>query len=172
MHHNNPQTPRSTCSATTSITPCPIWPPFNVTKASCAMLKPDPALSMAVMINDLPVAVLVSLQHPPQLSELNTMPGAPPIKGKVGILPNVGNRAARPFSPFEHATPLREPSLLSYVVSNVARTVVDCVLGFGLLLLLLLLELYAVALDGEGDRVEVNGYVEPVNDEGGIEALS
>ena len=134
------------------------------------MLKPDPALSMAVMINDLPVAVLVSLQHPPQLGELNTMPGAPPIKGKVGILPNVGNRAARPFSPFEHVTPLREPSLLSYVVSNVARTVVDSVLGSGWLSLLLL-GLYAVALDGEGDRLEVNGYIEPVNDAGRIEAL-
>jgi hypothetical protein len=128
MHHN-PQTERSICSATTSNTPCPICPPFKVTKASCAMLKPDPELSTAVMINDAPVTVLVSLQHPPQSGELNTTPGAPPIKGKVGILPNVGNRAARPFAPFEHATPLSEPLLLSYVVSNVARTVVDRVLG-------------------------------------------
>ena len=75
------------------------------------------------MINDAPVVVLVSFQHPPQLAELNTTSGAPPIKGKVGILPDVGNRATRPFSPFEHATPLSEPLLLSYVVSNVARTV-------------------------------------------------
>jgi hypothetical protein len=134
------------------------------------MLNPDPALSMAVMINDLPVVVLVSLQHPPQLGELNATPGAPPIKGKVGILPNVGNCAASPFSPFEHATPLREPALLSYVVSNVARTVVDSVVGLGVLPLLLW-GLYAVVLDGEGDGLEVNGYVEPVNDAGGIEAL-
>jgi hypothetical protein len=94
MHHN-PQIERDICSATTSNTPCPICPPFNVTKASCAMLKPDPALSMAVMINDAPVALLVSLQHPPQLGELNVTLGAPPIKGKVGILPNVGNRAVK-----------------------------------------------------------------------------
>lgn len=93
------------------------------------MLKPDPALSMAVKISDPFVAVLVSFQHPPQLGELNATPGAPPIKGKVGIFPNVGNRAARPFAPFEHATPLSEPALLSYVVSNVAFTVVARVLG-------------------------------------------
>ena len=129
MHHRIPQTERSISSATTSITPCPICPPFNVTKASCARLKPDPELSMAVMISDLFVVWLVSLQHPPQLGELNTTPGAPPIKGKVGILPNVGNRVTRPFAPFEHATPLSEPLALSYVVSNVARTVVDRVLG-------------------------------------------
>ena len=93
------------------------------------MLKPDPEVSTAVMINDAPVVVLVRFQHPPQSGEFHPMPGAPPIKGKVEILPNVGNRATRPFSPFEHATLLREPLALSYVVSNVARTVVDRVLG-------------------------------------------
>ena len=67
-------------------------------------LDPDLELSMAVITEDAPVTVLVSLQHPTQLGELNATPGAPPIKGKVGILPNVGNRAARPFAPFEHAT--------------------------------------------------------------------
>jgi len=92
-------------------------------------LKPDPKLSIAVMINDAPVTVLVSFQHPPQLGEFHAMPGAPPIKGKVVILPNVVNRATRPFSPFEHATPLSELLALSYMVSNVARMVVDRVLG-------------------------------------------
>ena len=80
---------------------------------------------MAVMIRDAFVALLVSFQHPPQLGELNPTPGAPPIKGNVGILPKVGNRDARPNPPFEHATLLSEPLGLSYVVSNVARTVVD-----------------------------------------------
>jgi len=129
MHHTNLQTSRSTSSAITSITPCPIWPSFNVTKASCARLKPDPKLSIAVMVIHIPVAALVRFQHAPQLSEFHAMPGAPPIKGKVVILPNVGNCATRPFSPFEHATPLSELLALSYMVSNVARMVVDRVLG-------------------------------------------
>jgi hypothetical protein len=73
---------------------------------------------------DTPVAGLVRLQHEPQLGEFQTTSNAPPMKGNLGISPNVGKRAARPFAPFEHATLLREPLLLSYVVSNVARRVV------------------------------------------------
>jgi hypothetical protein len=73
------------------------------------------------MISDAPVASPVSFQHAPQVGELYTTSGAPPIKGQVGILPNVGNRAARQFAPFEHATPLSEPLALSYVLWNVAR---------------------------------------------------
>jgi hypothetical protein len=46
----------------------------------------------------------------------------------VGRSPNVGKFAARPLSPFEHATPLSEPAELSNVVSNVARAVIDRVL--------------------------------------------
>jgi hypothetical protein len=55
-----------------------------------------------------PVAALVTFQHPPQLGEFHETPGAPPIKGKMGILPNVGYFVTRPFSPFEHATLLSE----------------------------------------------------------------
>src|SRR6266576_6233801 len=89
IHYTCTQKEGDICSGTTSNTPCPICPPFNALKASCARLKVA-ALSMAVMIIDVPVAALVSFQHPPQLGEFHTMPGAPPIKGKVGILPNVG----------------------------------------------------------------------------------
>ena len=109
--------------ATTSNTPNPIWPPFNFLKASVAILKVLAALSMAVMVIDAPVAVLVNSQHPPQSVEFHTRPGAPPIKGKVGRSPNVGNWVTRPFAPFEHATLLSEPLGLSYVSSNVACTV-------------------------------------------------
>ena len=122
--HYSPQNAGDTCWATTSNTPCPICPPFNVSKASVARLKVA-ELSMAVMIIHIPVAVLVSFQHPPQLGEFHTMPGAPPIKGKVGRSPIVGKSATRPFAPFEHATLLSELPALSYEVSNVARTVVD-----------------------------------------------
>jgi len=125
--HYSPQKAGDTCWASTSNTPCPICPPFNASKASDARLKVA-ALSMAVMIIHVPVAALVSFQHPPQLGEFHTMPGAPPIKGNVGSLPNVGKFATRPFAPFEHATPLSDPFALSNVVSNVARTVVDRVL--------------------------------------------
>ena len=123
IQRRNPQTERSISSASNSITPCPICPPFNVLKASVARLKLDPAPSTAIIINDAPV-LLVNLQHPPQLGELNTTPGTPPIKGKVGTLPNVGNSVARPLAPCEHATLLSEPLGLSYEASNVARTVV------------------------------------------------
>jgi len=43
----------------------------------------------------------------------------PPMKGKDGTSPNVGNRAVRPFAPFEHATLFIVPLLLSYVVRRV-----------------------------------------------------
>jgi hypothetical protein len=132
MDHN-PQTEGDTLLATTSNTPSPNWPSFNFSKASCAMLKPAPALSTAVILIDTPVATLVRFQHAPQLGEFHTTSKAPPIKGKEGISPNVGNRAARPFGPSEHATLLSGPSLLSYVVSYVARSD-DDVLGSGLLL--------------------------------------
>jgi len=95
-------------------------------------LKPAPALSTAVRLIDTPVAILVRFQHAPQLGEFHTTSKAPPIKGKDGISPNVGNLTARPFGPFEHATPLSEPSLLSYVVSYVARRD-DSAMGPGLL---------------------------------------
>lgn len=121
--HYNPQTELEgdVLLATTSNTPSPIWPLFNFSKVSCAMLKPAPALSTAVILIDTPVAMLVKFQHVPQLGEFHATSKAPPIKGKEGISPNVGNRAARPFGPFEHATLLSEPLLLSYVVSYVTR---------------------------------------------------
>jgi hypothetical protein len=119
--HYNPQNEGEILLAITSNTPCPIWPLFNFSNASCAMLKPAPALSTAVRLIDTPVAVLVRFQHEPQLGEFHTTSKAPPRKGKDGTSPNVGNRAARPFGPFEHATPFSELSLLSYVVSYVAR---------------------------------------------------
>lgn len=86
-------------------------------------MNPDPAASMAVKLIDTPVAGLVRFQHPPQLGEFHTTSKAPPMKGNVGISPNVGNRPTRPFAPFEHATVFSEPFLLSYVGSNVARRV-------------------------------------------------
>jgi len=46
--------------------------------------------------------------------QLNMTLGTPSIKRKVGVLPNVGNRAKRPFVPFERATLLSEPLGLSY----------------------------------------------------------
>jgi hypothetical protein len=51
------------------------------------------------------------------------------MKGNVGTSPKVGNRAVRPFAPFEHATLFIEPDLLSYVVSKVVRKVVGDVVG-------------------------------------------
>jgi hypothetical protein len=133
--HYNPQTEGDILLATTSNTPDPIWPLFSFSKASCAMLKPAPALSTAVRLIDTPVATLVKFQHAPQFGEFHTTSKAPPMNGKEGTSPNVGNRAARPFGPFEHATPFIEPLLLSYVVSYVARRVDDGVLGSGLFLL-------------------------------------
>jgi len=119
--------------ATTFKTPCPTCPPFKCTKASCAILKPAPAVSMAVMLIDNPVAAFVRLQHPPQLGEFHTTSKAPPMKGNDGISPNVAKRPARPFAPFEHATLLSKPSLLSYVVSKVALRVVEGVDGSGMM---------------------------------------
>ena len=79
-----------------------------------------------------PVEGLVTAQHAPQLGEFQTTSNTPPMKGNEGMSPNVGKREARPFSPLEHATPLREPALLSNVVSNVARRGVGVgVAGFG-----------------------------------------
>lgn len=111
--------------ATTSTKPCPICPPFNCTKASCAMLNPEPVASTATKLIEVPVAGLVKVQHEPQLGEFQTTSNAPPMKGKDGTSPNVGNRADKPFAPFEHATMFIEPDLLSYVVSNVVRRVAD-----------------------------------------------
>ena len=128
MYHK-PQTEGDTLLATTSMTPCPISPPFNRTKASCAMLNPTPAASTAVKLIDTLVAGLVRLQHPPQLGEFHTTSNAPPMKGNVGTSPNVGKRATKPFAPFEHATLFSEPFLLSYVASNVARRVGAGALG-------------------------------------------
>jgi hypothetical protein len=85
------------------------------------MLKPAPAVSMAVMVIMSPVAGLVMFQHEPQLGEFQTTSKAPPMKGNEGMSPNVGNVATRPLAPFEHATPLTEPSMLSNVVSYVTR---------------------------------------------------
>jgi len=87
-------------------------------------LKPEPAVSMAVILIDMPVAVLVRLQHAPQLGEFHTTSKAPPMNGNDGISLNVANRPTKPFAPFEHATLLSEPLLLSYVLSYVARRVV------------------------------------------------
>ena len=107
--------------AITSREPCPIEPPFNIVNTSCAKLNPAPALSIAVIGTEIPFAGFVMFQHSPQLGELNPTSNAPPMNGNEGMVPNVGNFAARPLSPFEQATLLREPSLLSYVTSNVAR---------------------------------------------------
>lgn len=85
------------------------------------MLNPAPAVSTAVMLIIVPVAVLVKDQHAPQLGEFHATSNTPPMKGNEGISPNVGKRAARPFAPLEHATPLREPDMLSNVLSYVAR---------------------------------------------------
>lgn len=54
--HHNPQTEEDILVVTT---PCPTWPPFNCTKTFSVMLKPEPAMSTAVMLPDTPVAVLV-----------------------------------------------------------------------------------------------------------------
>src|SRR6266852_1773910 len=137
-HDYNPQTEGATLVATTSKTPCPTCPPFSCTKASWAILNPAPAVSTATKLIEVPVAGLVNFQHEPQLGEFQTTSNAPPRKGKDGTSPNVGNRAARPFAPFEHATLFIEPDLLSNVVSKVARRVADVggdVLGGSALLL-------------------------------------
>ena len=49
------------------------------------------------------------------------MSKAPPMNGKEGTSPNVGNSVARPLSPLEHATVSIEPPELSNLRSNVAR---------------------------------------------------
>ncbi|KAI0257260.1 hypothetical protein BJV78DRAFT_1291930 [Lactifluus subvellereus] len=60
------------------------------------MLKPAPAVSMAVMLIDTPVDGFVKLQHAPQLGEFHTTSKAPPMNGNDGTSPNVGNaRRAR-----------------------------------------------------------------------------
>src|SRR6266436_1663044 len=87
------------------------------------MLNPAPAVSIAVMLMNAPVVGLVTFQQEPQLGEFQTTSNAPPMKGKDGTLPKVGNRAARPLAPFEQATLFIEPDLLSKVVSKVARKV-------------------------------------------------
>ena len=109
----NPQTEGDTLVANTSTTPCPTCPPFNCTKASCAILNPEPAASIATKLIEVPVAALVKVQHEPQLGEFQTTSKAPPMKGKEGTSPNVGKRAVRPLAPFEHATLFIEPDLLS-----------------------------------------------------------
>jgi hypothetical protein len=76
---------------------------------------------MATRCTDVPNFGLVMFQHPPQLGEFHWTSYAPPMKGKDGTEPNVGNRDARPLGPFEHATLFMEPALLSNVGSYVAR---------------------------------------------------
>ena len=105
--------------ATTSIVVC--TPPFKTLNAAVPKLKPWPAESTAVMKIVAPFAGLVMLQHPPQLGEFHATSKAPPTKGELGIVSNVGYLAARPLSPFEHATLLREYVGLSNVPSNAAR---------------------------------------------------
>ena len=80
------------------------------------MLKPELVLSIAVILIETPVAMLVRFQHEPQSGEFHTTSNAPPINGKEGISPKVGNCAEGPFEPSEHATLFSEPILLSYVV--------------------------------------------------------
>ena len=115
--------------ATTSTAPLLMSPPVNFSKASCAMLKPATAASMAVMLIVAPVAGFVKFQHPPQLGEFHTTSKAPPMNGNEGTSPNVGNRAASPLAPLEHATLFSELFLLSYAASYVTRT--GDALGFG-----------------------------------------
>ena len=76
---------------------------------------------MATMWTDVPNFGLVIFQHPPQLGEFHWTSYAPPMEGKDGTEPNVGNRDARPLGPFEHATLFIDPALLSNVGSYVAR---------------------------------------------------
>jgi len=76
---------------------------------------------MAVIRIDKPVDGFVTFQQEPQLGESHTMSKAPPMNGKEGTSPNVGNCVSRPKSPLEHAAPSIEPSGLSNVGSNVAR---------------------------------------------------
>jgi hypothetical protein len=95
----------------------------NFSKASFAMLKPEPAVSIAVKLIVVPVVGLVKLQHPPQLVELKATSKAPPMKGNEGKLPKVGNHDASQLTPLEHATLFIEPARLSNVVSNVTRAV-------------------------------------------------
>jgi hypothetical protein len=87
------------------------------------MLKPAPAVSIAVKLIVTPVVGLVKLQHEPQLGEFQTTSKAPPMYGNEGRLPKVGNRDSSPLAPLEHATLFIEPERLSYVGSNVTRLV-------------------------------------------------
>jgi hypothetical protein len=80
-------------------------------------LKPKPALSIAVILIETTVTMLVRFRHEPQLGEFHTTSNTPPIKGKEGVSPNVGDCAESPFEPSEHATLFSEPVLLSYEVS-------------------------------------------------------
>jgi len=107
--------------AVTSITPTLVSPLVKFANASSARLKPTPEVSMAVIRIDTPVDGFVTFQQEPQLGESHTMSKAPPMNGKEGTSPNVGNCVSRPKSPLEHATPSIEPSELSNVGSNVAR---------------------------------------------------
>jgi len=87
--------------------PGPPVPPLKSLKATLPMLKPvhlDQTVSMAVILIDLPVFLLVNFQHLPQLREPDLMSNAPPRYGKSKKLENCGKSLARRFA-VEHATP-------------------------------------------------------------------
>ena len=61
----------------------------------------------------------VSFQQDPQFGPpISVTTCAPPIFGKEGRSPNVGNLDAIPLSPWPHATVSKLASALSYAVSN------------------------------------------------------
>ena len=107
--------------ATTSISFTVVSPLVKFANTDGARLKPTPATLMAVIWIDTPVAGLVMFQQEPQLGEFHTMSKAPPMNGKEGTSPNVGNFVWRPLSPLEHATMAIEPLLAPNLELNMAR---------------------------------------------------
>ena len=112
-----PHSDEATWTALTGADPSPsktAFPFVNVSSASCAMLKPLPAWSIAVKRMDTPVSGSVKFQHDPQLGEPKpAMAAAPPMFGNVGNEPKVGKRPAKPLGPLEHETVSVDPAALS-----------------------------------------------------------
>ena len=78
---------------------------------------------MAVTRMETPVCENVRFQQEPHSADPKpAIAEEPPMLGKVGKLPNVGNREERPFGPFEQATVFISPDALSYVLSYDARS--------------------------------------------------
>jgi len=107
--------------ASTPITFSVVSPLVKFPNADGERLKPTPATLMAVTLIDWPVVGLETFQQEPQLVEFQKTSKAPPMNGKEGMSPNVGNFVSRPLIPLEHATVAIEPLLTPNLGLNMAR---------------------------------------------------